>query len=117
MKYVSKITAIGALAQNFLDSNHSIILVNDSLAKDLVADIAIQHTNAKLTKNIAAGDTLLWGSVAFRIIAVGKQANETLREAGHCTIVFNAAIELPGQIAVEGMLSPRLQLGTAICFE
>lgn len=117
MKYVSQITAIGALAQNFLDSNHSIILVNDSLAKDLVADIAIQQTSARLIKNISAGDTLLWGGATFRVIAVGKQANKTLREAGHCTLVFNAAIEMPGQIAVEGTVLPELQVGTAIRIE
>ena len=117
MKYVSQITAIGALAQNFLDSNHSIILVNDRLAKDLVADIAIQHTTARLAKNIAAGDTLRWGGAAFRVVAIGSEANRTLRAEGHCTLVFNAAIDLPGQIGVEGAAKPQLQLGTDIRIE
>ena len=113
MKYESNITAIGNLARKFLANNSSIILLNDGLRPNL-ADMVVEHTKAELKKNIAVGDTLLWGSTAFEIMAVGKEVNQNLRDEGHCTVIFNAEGTMPGQILVQGDELPRLCVGDTI---
>ena len=111
MKYASQITAIGDLAQNLLDSNRSIILVNDQFAQNLVNNLAIQHASATLDDEIQAGDTLSWGNLSFTVVEVGEEANQSFRESGHCTLLFNEKLQMPGQIALQGNNLPSLKLG------
>lgn len=113
MKYESNVTAIGNLARKFLANNNSIILLNDGLRPNL-ADMVVEHTKAELKKSIAVGDTLLWGSTSFEIMAVGKEVNQNLRDEGHCTVIFNAEGTMPGQILVRGDELPRLRVGDTI---
>ncbi len=53
------------------------------------------------------------------VTAVGDEAMKTLRENGHCTIVFTGkdAVEQPGQIMVKGDGVPRFMVGDVIRFE
>ena len=50
--------------------------------------------------------------------AVGAEAMKTLREHGHCTIVFTGkdVVEQPGQIMVKGEGVPRFMVGDVIRF-
>jgi len=111
MKYASQITAIGDLAQNLLDNNRSIILINDQLAQNLVNNLAIQHASAPLSDEIEIGDTLSWGNLSFTVTEVGEEANQSFRENGHCTLLFNEKLQMPGQIALQGNNLPALKLG------
>lgn len=114
MKYASQITAIGDLAQNLLDNNRSIILINDQFAKNLVNNLAIQHASAPLEEEIQSGDTLSWGNLRFTVTEVGDEANQSFRESGHCTLLFNENLQMPGQIALQGSSLPSLKLGEKI---
>ena len=114
-KYEVTVTAIGNLARTFLENNSSVIILNEGIRPNL-ADMVLEHTAAELTEDVAVGDTLKFGSREYEIVSVGDVANETIREEGHCTLVFNAQGSMPGQIIVKGTTPPMLTVGAKISF-
>ena len=64
---------------------------------------------------------LRWGirSASRTAAILCDEAMKTLRENGHCTIVFTGmdAVEQPGQIMVKGDGVPRFMVGDVIRFE
>ena len=114
-KYEVTVTAIGNLARTFLENNSSVIILNEGIRPNL-ADMVLEHTPADLTEDIVAGDMLKFGSREYEIVNVGDVANDTIREEGHCTLVFNAQGSMPGQIIVKGSAPPMLMVGAKIAF-
>ena len=115
IKYEVNVTAIGKLARKFLESNSSVILLDEGAHPNL-AEMVIEHTPGDLTADIAAGDTLTIGKQKYKVVRVGENANDTIRESGHCTLIFNAKGSMPGQIEVEGTAVPSLMQGAKISF-
>ena len=113
VKYESKITAVGKMAQEFLDNNSSFILMDEGLHPNLV-DMVIQHTKAELIEDIVEGDKIKVGRTEMKVLKVGDAVNKNLRAEGHCTIVVNGEASLPGQIAVKSDIPPRLRIGNEI---
>ncbi len=112
MKYASHITAIGEMANELLEKNQSIILVDERLAKNLINTLAVQHAGSMLEEEIGVGDTWILGNLAFVVTDIGENANENFQQTGHCTLVFNTdAITMPGQIALKGDSLPVLGIG------
>ncbi|BEU87000.1 PTS glucitol/sorbitol transporter subunit IIA [Selenomonas sp. TAMA-11512] len=105
MKFSAKITAIGELAGSFLTEPEmkSIVLFNDNAPAEL-AEISVLHTRSEVYLAPAVGDQLVIGEKVFDITAVGDEAVKTLKELGHCTIVFKGGDtpERPGCIMVQG---------------
>lgn len=116
MKYEVTITSIGNLANTFLQNNKSLIILNQKTFPNL-SDMVIEHTEGNINGEISVGDTLTIGIQSYEITGIGEKAIVNLHEDGHCTIVFNKEIELPGQIAVSGDAAPRLSLGDRISIE
>lgn len=116
MKYEVKITAIGNLASAFLRNNKSIILLNSNTYPNL-ADMVVEHTPGELAQDIVVGDTLILGKQEYVVTSIGEKALANLHHDGHCTLVFNESVELPGQIAVKGDIQPRLMIGDTIAFK
>lgn len=114
-KYSVKITAVGNLAQQFLENNSSFILMNEGIHQNL-ADMVVSHEVGELSEDIVAGDMLKVGRTEMEVVKVGSAANQNLREEGHCTIVVNAEGSMPGQIVVKGRMTPRLRIGNEITF-
>ena len=114
-KYEVTVTAIGNLARTFLENNSSVIILNEGIRPNL-ADMVLEHTPCDLTEDIVAGDKLKFGSREYEIVSVGDVANDTIREEGHCTLVFNAQGSMPGQIIVKGSAPPMLMVGAKIAF-
>ena len=114
-KYEVTVTAIGNLARTFLENNSSVIILNEGIRPNL-ADMVLEHTPSELTEDIAVGDKLKFGSREYEIVSVGDVANDTIREEGHCTLVFNAQGSMPGQIIVKGSAPPMLMVGAKISF-
>ncbi len=120
MKYVTKVTGWGEDALGFLeleDCNFIIIFNNNAPAE--LAEIAVLHEKAELKADPAVGDTVIIGSKAFDITAVGSEALHTLRTLGHCTLSFKGGSEpeRPGCIMLEGgeALTPDdIKVGAAI---
>ncbi len=114
-KYDVTITAIGSLARTFLENNSSTILLDEGIRPNL-AEMVIEHTPGELKEDIKKGDKLLMGGIKYTIEKVGDVVNQTLREEGHCTVVFNGEGSMPGQIIVKGAAMPVLSIGAHITF-
>ena len=115
IKYDVTVTAVGNLARTFLENNNSIIILDEGIRPNL-ADMVVQHTPCELKASIEKGDKLTVGAAEFTVISVGDVANDTIREEGHCTLVFNAEGSMPGQIILKGPMLPILQSGSHIIF-
>lgn len=114
-KYDVTVTAIGNLARTFLENNNSVIILDEGVRPNL-ADMVIEHTAGDLLADIAKGDKVKFGNSEYTIVSVGDVVNDTIREEGHCTLVFNAEGSMPGQIILKGPAVPVLSLGAHIIF-
>jgi len=114
-KYEVTITAIGNLAKTFLQNNKSIILLDEGVRPNL-ADMVVEHSIGTLVEDIAVGDKLVIGKDEFSVVKVGDVVNDTIKEEGHCTVVFNGEGSMPGQIIVKGPTQPQIRVGAAIYF-
>lgn len=114
MKYKVEIVDIGDLAKELLEEK-MIILFNSDVNKDL-AEISVLHTISKLNEDIIVGDNLTIGNSEYIVTAVGKEANKSIRDLGHCTLKFNGLgkADLPGVINLKGKI-PDLKIGNTIC--
>lgn len=115
VKYEVTATAIGKLARKFLETNSSVILLDDGMHPNL-AEMVVEHTASELKADIVVGDTLSVGKQKFKVTRVGENANDTIRESGHCTLLFNTTGSMPGQIEVEGGAVPSLMQGLTFSF-
>ena len=115
VKYEVSVTAIGKLARKFLETNNSVILLDEGAHPNL-AEMVIEHTPSELVGEIAVGDTLSVGKQKYKIVRVGENANDTIRESGPCTILYNARGSWPGQIDVDGTGLPSFTLGVKFRF-
>ena len=105
MKYHSTITGWGENALFFLEDPDSnfIIIFNEDAPPEL-ADISVLHTKSQLLGEPAPGDMMFIADKVFTIPVVGDEAKSTLRDLGHCTLVFKGESEpdRPGCIMLEG---------------
>ncbi len=115
VKYEVTVTAIGKLARKFLETNSSVILLDEGAHPNL-AEMVIEHTPSELASDLVAGDTLTIGKQKYKVVRVGENANDTIRESGHCTLLFNAKGSMPGQIELEGTTVPSLSQGLKFSF-
>ena len=115
VKYEVSITAIGKLARKFLESNNSVILLDEGAHPNL-AEMVVEHTPSELSSDIVVGDTFSLGKQKYKVTRVGENANDTIRESGHCTLLFNATGSMPGQIELEGGSIPPLSQGLKFIF-
>ena len=114
-KYDVTVTAIGNLARTFLENNSSVIILDEGVRPNL-ADMVIEHTASDLKEDIVKGDKVKFGNSEYTVVSVGDVANDTIREEGHCTLVFNAEGSMPGQIILKGPSTPVLSIGAHISF-
>lgn len=114
-KYDVTITAIGSLARTFLENNNSAIILDEGVRPNL-ADMVIEHTASDLKADIVEGDKLKFGNSEYSVVRVGEVVNDTIREEGHCTLVFNAEGSMPGQVILKGPATPLLSLGAHVTF-
>ncbi len=113
VKYESKITAVGKMAQEFLDNNSSFILMDEGKHPNL-ADMVVQHTVGELKEDIAEGDVIKVGRTEMKVIKVGSDVSKNVREEGHCTVVVNSDGTMPGQVVVKSDIPPRLRIGNDV---
>ena len=112
MKYEVTVTAIGDFVLPFMQTRESVILFNKDVPYEY-ENMVVAHTKAEL-----AADKVSLADRSYTVTAVGDKAMQTLRENGHCTIVFTGkdTVEQPGQIMVKGDGVPRFMVGDVIRF-
>ena len=76
-----------------MQTRESVILFDKDVPYMVVA-----HTKATLSADIVPGDKVSLADRSYTVTAVGAEAMKTLREHGHCTIVFTGkdVVEQPG---------------------
>lgn len=114
--YNSTIVEIGSQVEIFIKEK-MLILFNDTALPEL-KDISVVHEQRELQQDIEVGDELVLGSTVFKVTSLGGKVNETMRELGHSTIVFNGALssDLPGTICVEDAPIPTLAIHSKLHF-
>lgn len=112
--YENKVKEIGSMIDEFKDSSF-IILFGENAPSEL-KDFCYVVDVTPLNGEITAGHTISFDNQEYKITAVGKEAQITLKDLGHCTINFNGQteVELPGTIYVERKAKPEIHIGTTI---
>lgn len=115
--YETRITGIGDMCEELFDEVECLVFFNDDILEPSIREISILHEKSKLLGSISKGDFLSIGDDIFEITAIGKYAQDSLKNIGHFTIKFNGSdeIELPGEInVVKG--EPKLEIGKKLAF-
>ena len=118
MKYEVTVTNIGDFVLQLLKTRDSMIIFNKNVPYEYM-NMVVAHTIGTIKSDIIVGDKLFIADVEYDVTAVGDDAMSTLRDKGHCTLVFNGKNEVdqPGQIAIKGGTIPRVMVGDTIRFE
>ncbi len=114
--FTSKITEIGPMVAELAEAGQFFIVFNDNAPAEL-AEMAVLHTPCDLERDVAIGDTVVFGDKEYRVTAVGDEVNHTLATMGHCTMKFTglSEVELPGQLELDGQgIVPEVKPGD--CF-
>ncbi len=112
--YENQVKALGACVEEFKGSD-MLILFGDNAPEEL-RDYCYSVSVNPINGTITAGQTMKFGSSAYKITAVGSEAPVTLAGLGHCTVSFSGqdTVDLPGTIYVEKKPMPEIQVGTVI---
>ena len=70
VKYEGTVTAIGKLARKFLETNNSVILLDEGAHPNL-AEMVVEHTPGELKGYIAVGDTFSLGKNKYTVTRFG----------------------------------------------
>lgn len=113
-KYESQIIEIGEEVELFAEES-MLIIFNDTVPEALRM-IGVIHKKSDLLGEVEVGDVLEISGESYNILFVGNKVNETLKDIGHCTIVFNGekTAELPGTMCVEKKPMPTLTVNSEI---
>lgn len=118
MKYEVTVTSIGDFVLQLMMTRESIILFDKDVPYEY-QNMVVSHTKSKLMADIVPGDTCFIADREYQVTAVGEVALQTLREHGHCTLLFSGKdkTEQPGEIILQGQGVPRMMVGDRIRFE
>lgn len=114
MKYSVKVVKLGEMVEEFIGEKMLIIFNED--APEELAEISVLHTKDELKEDVKVGDTIAIGNMEYEVIAVGSEANKTLKELGHCTLKFKDSHtpDLPGVINLKGEELKEIKEGDTI---
>lgn len=114
MKYLVEIVKLGEMVEEFIEEK-MLIIFNENVPEEL-AEISVLHTRDELKEDVKVGDTVAIGNVKYEVVAVGGEANKTLRELGHCTLKFKNCdtADLPGVIHLKGEKLKGIKIGETI---
>lgn len=115
MKYKVTVTAIGDFALQLMQVQGSIIIFDKDVPY-AYANMVVSHTKGEVKEDPAIGDQVIVADREYKIIDIGEEAIQNLRERGHVTLVFNDSkkAEMPGQIVLGGDKVPRVMVGDTI---
>lgn len=114
----SVITDIGAIVPEF-EEEKVIILFGPMATPDLREICVIHEFHKKPNQTLIEGKEFMLGKHKYIIKQVGSEANKNFEELGHISIYFKQSDSdiLPGAIAVQPDVFPKLNIGDNICFD
>ncbi|ELW2863448.1 PTS glucitol/sorbitol transporter subunit IIA [Salmonella enterica] len=89
MTYCARIVAIGLFVADVLTDKMLITFDSNGPKDCLDYSLSLEPTMREENLFILPGDTLLLAGYSYLITAVGKEAQQSLFELGHLTLVFN----------------------------
>ena len=118
VRYSTVVTAIGPLLGEFL-AEGIIVLFNQDAPEELW-DFAVIHRPEGTFEEVKPGDLVRFGSHdPIRVTAVGEVANKNIEALGHAVFKCNgnAAAELPGDVCLENVPLPQVEVGQTVRIE
>ena len=114
--YSTKVVGIGGEAEKFSRLAKMVVIFDDSMVLPELREFSVLHRGNKLTDNIKAGDTLKLADSEFKILRVGGEVNNNIKNLGHIVIKFNDDKDdlLEGSIHVEDKPIPKIRIGDTI---
>ena len=115
MKYKVTVTNIGDFALQLMQVRDSIIIFDKDVPY-AYANMVVSHTKGDVREDPSIGDQVIVADREYRIVDIGEEAIQNLRERGHVTLVFNEdkKAEMPGEIVLGGDKVPRIMVGDTI---
>ena len=89
VKYEVSVTAIGKLARKFLETNSSIILLDEGAHPNL-AEMVIEHTSGDLKSDITVGDTLTLGKQKYNASVRTRMTRSATAGTARCSLTQRA---------------------------
>ena len=114
--YSTKVVGIGGEAEKFSRLAKMIVIFDDSMVLPELREFSVLHSGNKLTDVIKAGDVLKIAGSEFKILKVGNEVNNNIKNLGHIVIKFNDDKDdlLEGSIHVEDKPIPQIRIGDEI---
>ncbi len=114
--YSTKVVGIGGEAEKFSRLAKMVVIFDDSMVLPELREFSVLHSGNKLTDYIKAGDVLKIADSEFKILKVGGEVNNNIKNLGHIVIKFNDDKDdlLEGSIHVEDKPIPKIRIGDSI---
>lgn len=117
-RYSTIVTAIGPLLEEFL-AERIIVLFNEDAPEELW-EFAVIHRPEGGFEEVRPGDSVRFGSHdPIRVTAIGEVANKNIEALGHAVFKCNGneEAELPGDVCLEDVPLPQVEVGQTITIE
>ncbi len=116
-KYRAEVVSLGEFAGEFIAEQ--IMVFFGTNAPDELKEHSIVHKHGDLAAPVVTGDTICIGTDSFTVHAIGKVANENLKNLGHFVLKFNGLTEpeMDGDICVDKTTLPPIGPGTVVVIE
>ena len=114
--YSTKVVGVGGQVANFLSAGKMLVMFDDSMVLPELRDISVLHSGNQIQDIIKPGDVLKIVDTEFKILKVGNDVQNNLKNLGHVVIKFDggAGELLEGSIHVEDKPIPKVQVGDEI---
>ena len=114
--YSTKVVGIGSQVSSFLSAGKMLVLFDDSMVLPELRNISVHHSGNHINDIIKPGNVFKIDNSEFKIIKVGNDVQNNLKNLGHAVIKFdNGKGELlEGSIHVEDKPIPKIRIGDEI---
>lgn len=112
--YSMEVTEVGASAKELMDAGY--LITFDESVPDELAEVSVLVRPGVLVRGLEAGDCLQIDGTPFQVTAVGKVANQNLKEMAHAIWQFDGrdAPRNPGEVHLEAGKIPTIAAGTVM---
>ncbi len=114
--YSTKVVGVGGQVANFLSAGKMLVMFDDSMVLPELRDISVLHSGNQINDIIKPGSIFKIVDTEFRILKVGNDVQNNLKNLGHVVIKFDGGTGelLEGSIHVEDKPIPKIQVGDEI---
>ena len=114
--YSTKIVGVGGEVPRFIDVAKMMVIFDDSMVFPELREFSVLHSGNHLDGEIKPGDILKIVDSEFKIIKIGNDVQNNLKNLGHIVIKFDggAGDLLEGSVHVEEKPVPKIQIGDEI---